>query len=1057
MKKIIILLAALALAASAWAQTRTITGTVKDSSDGTPVVGVSVVVKDKAGKMKGTTTNNAGKYSIQVTANDQEIAFSFIGMESITHKIDNRTTVNIEMKPEATTVETVVVESALGLKREAKAMPYSRQSVDSESLNEVRTPDFVSSLSGKVAGLMVAPPGQNTGSSGITLRGYSSATSDNNALFVVDGAIMENGAVGGERGGLDYGNAMGDINPADIATIEVLKGPNATALYGSRAANGVIMITTKGSSGKGFKVTFSNSSMFQKIVQYPEYQNTFGVGMDLDIQTSNTMTLPNPITGSRYRSWGPMMLGQPYIAIDGRERPYFPQPDNISDFYQHSSLITNTITIEGGSKESNMRLTYTNYNGNSVVAGVNRNIKHTFNLNASNKFTKWFTFNSRITYIRDNVKNRQYTNADSRNPVNSYVHMARSTSLDELRDYKDENGNEKSTNRNTSNPYWIINENPTEDTRDRLQGSFNATIQMPYGITLLGRASVDLYWWEGTTFQNLGGFYDPVGRVEEFTDFFSGVTLEGMATWKKNIRKIFSINAMAGASTNRRQSDRRTQTVIGLVQPSFLHISNATEKITPVQVLSDRKTNSVFGSLSVGYKGLLYLDATARNDWFSTLPVDNCSFFYPSAGLSFIFSELLKTGHASRIMPLGKVRLSYAKVGNDTSPYRISRDYTIGGIFNGAPYAVVSNTLNNENLKPEITHSFEAGLEMQFLSGRVGFDLTGYRASTYNQIVPAFVTATSGYERRIFNAGEIRNSGIEVSLKGEPVKNRKFTWSSMLNFSKNTSKVISLLEEYDVTSLTLYSASNTTVNVEVGKPYGYIRGVGVRRNEYGQMIMPDGASPSEFESDPSVGFGTASPDWLMGFNNAFTYKGFDFSFLIDVKYGGIMYCNTFSKMMTNGLTTVNYDGRVGYALSKQIYNESDTEMTHGIQWPNAVQRKYDENGNVIGYTPVTKYFSPSGYEYTRSSINEFSIFDASFVKLREVTLGYTFPRKWLNKTALSNVKLSVVARNAWIIYQKTPRGVDPESASTSGNGRGIENGSLPPVATFGFNISLSTK
>ena len=1055
MKKIVLILIAVLSSAVLSAQEKTLSGRVTESDTGEPLIGVSVLVKNGKGNVKGTATGPDGKYSIKIDKEDTEVTFQYIGMESVTRTIGNNQVINVVMKTETQMVDKVVV-IAGGGSRARRALEASQQSVDAEQLMDVRTPDFVSSLAGKVAGLVVNPAGQNTGSASIVLRGNSSATADNNAIFVVDGVIMENGAVGGESSSLDFGNGMGDINPNDIASIEVLKGPNATALYGSRAANGVIMITTKQSSGTGIKVHFQNSTMFQRILQYPEYQNTFGVGMDLDIQTSNTMYLPNPKTGSRYRSWGPMMLGQPYIAIDGKERAYLPQPDNIKDFYQSASLITNAVTIEGGTRENSMRLSYTNYSGNSVVEGMNQNNKHTIGLNLNNNFTKALTLTSRITFIHDDVKNRQYLNANTRNPVNAYVHMARSTSLDELRDYKDEFGYEQSTNRNTSNPYWLINENPTHDVRDRLQGAFNLRYKLPWNITLAGRAGVEFYWMQGTLFQNLGGFYDPAGRVEEFTEFFNSITLEGTATWNKNFGDTFSVTAMAGASTNTRSRDKRTQTVIGLVQPDFIHISNTTDKITPVQDMYKRATNSGYGSVSLGYKGMLYLNATARNDWSSTLPLDNCSFFYPSIGTSFLFSELLKGAINPNVLTSGKLRFSYAMVGNDTAPYRIAQTYAIGGIFNGVPYGSVSTTMNNPELKPEITQSWEAGLEMSLFRDRLSFDVTWYKASTYNQIVQAYVSPTSGYQRRYFNAGEIRNSGLEVSFHATPVRKRNFSWSTDINFAKNNSMVVSLLEEYNVNSLTLYSTSNTSVNVEVGQPYGYIRGVGVLRNEAGQMIMADGASPSDFEQVPNMGFGTSSPDWMLGYNNMFQWKGISLSFLVDVRFGGIIYCNTFSKMMTNGMTTVNYDGRVGYALSKQVYNENDEEMTHGIQWANAVQRVYAEDGvTVIGYKPVTKYFTPSGYEYTRSSINEFSVFDATYVKLREVTLGYTLPAAWVRKTPFSNVRFSLVGRNLWNIYQDTPRGVDPESAATSGNGRGIENGSLPPIATYGFNISFS--
>lgn len=1056
MKKSIIFMIAILMGLSSYAQKVSIVGVVTDSETGAPIVGVTVVSKDKGGTVvSGTTTDIKGEYILSINPQKEvSMEFAFLGYASINQPIGNRSKINVALDPVSMNVETVVV-TALGMSREAKALNYSHQSVASEALSENRTPDFVSSLQGRVAGLTIASPGQNTGSSGVVIRGYSSATGDNNAIFVVDGVIMENGAVGGESDGLDYGNAMGDINPDDIASIEVLKGPNATALYGSRAANGVIMITTKRSAGNNkTRLTYGNNTTFQRISEYPSYQNTFGVGMDLCIQTRDIMDLPNPITGGRYRSWGPMMLGQPYIAIDGVERRYLPQPDNVRDFYQTSCLMSNTLTVESGSKDNNVRLSYTNYDGDSVVDGINEETKHTFNLNLFNRFAKWIELSSRLTYIVDHVKNRQYTNSNNRNPVNTYVHMARSTSLEELRHYKDAYGNEMATNRNTSNPYWIINENPTDDVRDRLTGAFNLTVKLPWDIQFKGRAGLDFYWWSGTTFQNLGGMNDPAGRISEFTDNFKSTTFEGSLVWNRRFGD-FNLYAMAGASTNTRKDDKRTQTILGLVESDFIHISNSLEKITPEQNIYERRTNSVYASLSIGWKDLLYIDGTFRNDWSSTLPIDNCSFAYPSIGTSFIFSELFSNSLKEKLS-FGKLRFSYAMVGNDTSPYRTGQYYTIGGQFNGAPFTDYNTVMNNPNLKPEITVSYEAGLEMKFFRDRLGFDLTYYDSMTHNQIVSAYVTPTSGYERRYFNAGKIRNYGVELSATAFPVKKRNFQWSTTVNFAKNMSMVEELLEEYDVSSLTLYSASNCSVNAEVGKPYGYIRGIGVVKNEQGQMIMNDGGD--YFETDDNMGFGTVSPDWTMGFLNEFRFKGISLSFLIDFKMGGIMYSNTYKKMMTNGMTTENYEGRVGYFLSKQIYNEPDDQLTHGISWGNnVVQRVYDDNGNTVGYKKLEKYYTPSSYEYCRSSINEFAIFDASYIKVREITLGYSLPARLLQKTPFSSIRVSFVARNPFTLYKNTPDGIDPESAATVGNGRGIENGSLPPIATFGFDIKISTK
>lgn len=1011
-----------------------IRGKVTDVGDGSPLPGVNVIALSGNQRLPGgTTTNMNGEYSITLPAGATALSFKFIGMKDQTVPVNGRTVINIKLTAADTQLSEVVV-TALGIKRETKSLSYSRQGVDVATMTESKSPNILSSLSGKVAGLQVVPPGVNTGSARVVIRGNSSLTGNNQPLFVVDGMPIDNTA---GDGSIDYGNNAADINSEDIESIEVLKGPNASALYGSRAANGVILITTRKGSSK-FKVSVNSSMMMQRLSEFPEYQNAYGVGTSFYIDRTHAI----PQANVNYRSWGSPMMGQPYVALNGEVKPYLPSPDNVRDFYSTASLFTNNVAVEGGNASTVYRMSYTNYSGSSVVKGFNESNKHTTDLRLQNTFSKWMSMDSKISYTRDAVHNRQYSNANGRNPTNLYTHMARSTDLSELADYKDERtGKEIGTHRNFSNPYWVINENPNDDVKDRLIAAFAPKITFNKWLQFNGRAGADVIWWDGYEFNNIGSIVasNPDGFMRTFNTKSQNINLEGTFSANTNF-KDFSLSANVGANSFSSVYERRDQQVNSLLQPGLINLSNGKEFPTVNQGMRKKRLNSVYGAFSFGYKGFAFVDITGRNDWSSTLPSGNNSYFYPSFGGTLIVNEML--GLNSRVLSFAKLRASYAIVGNDTDPYRLGQTYSFNGFLDGAPLASLTTTMNNPDLKPERTASYELGMDIRLFNNRLSFDGTYYDASTTNQIVTAQLPASSGYQQRIYNAGEIRNWGYEASLSGKIISNPNFSWTSSLNYASNNSMVVKLIDGIDRFQLNRNS-SYLYVFAEVGKPYAYLRGLGVARDEQGRMLIENGGSLLVKDNDRA--FGTASPDWIGGMHNSFTYKKFDLGFLVDVKMGGVLYSASRSRMLTNGVLAETLYGRDDYYKHTVIFGENASELSGGARWD-----AYYADG-----TPNTKFVTPQNYEYARPNFAEFVIYDASFIKLREVTLGYTLPSNLLAKTPVKTARLSLTGRNLAMLYRKTPLGLDPEASSTSGNGQGIENGALPPNSIYGLNIRLT--
>lgn len=1061
MRRILIsVLLSLLVCATAFSQTRTVSGVVLDGSDGTPVPGASVVTVGSDGKnLTGVSSDINGKFTINVPSLAKTLSISFLGYKTENVSIDGRKEYTVSIYPEAETMDAVVV-TAMGITREAKSLNYSRQAVNTALMDDMKAGDLVAGLSGKVAGVAITPAGVSNGTSRIVIRGTSSLTENSMPVFVIDGMVIENQpgdssfGIDGGSGTLDMGNPAAEINPDDIENIEILKGPNAAALYGSRAANGVVLVTTKKANAQNrVKVSYNGNIQLERINQFLEYQNGWGTGENNFKLENSTYTLPqdgsrtnetlpdlsgyNQKAGAKLRSWGAPLWDQPIIGHDGQLTTHSAQADNVRDFYSTAYKLSNSLAVEGGTKENNYRVAFTNVNSNSVVHGINKSDRNNISVRLLNTVAKWLTFDTKLTYSREEVKNRQYMNGSNKNPIYAFVTLPRDISIPTLKHYKDENGFEMiPIGERGYNPYWNIYENTNKDVRNRITGSENVEIKIVDGLKAVGKIGIDTYSWNGTEFANLGARSDIDGSMTNWSTSYTALEYSGNITYDKRW-DWFSINAMAGASSYWRTSEKQTQSINSILVAGFKNISNTGEYPTVSQNLTEKKINSVYASASFGFKNWWFVDVTARNDWSSTLPVNNCSYFYPSVGSSFVFSDAFKINPS--VLSFGKVRASLAYAGADTSPYRTGQTFSYSGLYNGQPLQSISTTLNNPDLKPEQTRSIEAGSELQFLNNRLGLDFTWYRSDSYDLITSVSLSTSSGYSKRYMNAGHIRNSGIEIILTGNPVSRPNFKWNMTVNYAKNNSRVIKISDESP--SVTILTSSNVTLNLEEGRPYGIMRGRVWKRDDQGRKLVSSEGQP--IVSDNMQEMGCVEPKWTGSFINSFNIYGVTINFQIDARFGGVLYSGTWNRATTAGVVADTYAGREDYYVSSVILGESTNKATRGFQWDDA----YFEDG-----TKCEMYVNP---RYRYGSWDERSVFDASYIKLRELAVGYSIPRRVLKNSPVSNVKLSFIGRNLAILYQKTPKGIDPEAAVSSGNAQGIEYGAMPPVSSFGFDVKIS--
>lgn len=1035
---------------------KTIKGTVKSSEDGNAIPGVAVLVK---GTTIGTTTDLDGRYSLEISEDAKVLVFQYVGMDPVEMAVGSKTVINVVLKPSSTSIEGVVV-TALGISREKKSLGYASQGVKEEEIMATNDVNPISSLSGKVAGLTIS--GQNfAGSKNIMIRGASSFSGDNQPLFVVDGVPISNenfndpNYVNGGGEGYDYGSMTNDLNSNDIANIEVLKGSAASALYGSRGQNGVIMITTKsGKQGKkSFKVELNSGINFDVVGILPELQTSYGGGYGFT---------PTVIDGVEYNvndyatdeSWGPKYDenievlhwwgAEDYykgITSTPETAPWVSPSADVRDFYETGVSYQNSINIISTAENSALRVGYTNVDMTGTVPNSSQK-KHSFNVNGSvSLFEDIIDINTVLNYANTYTKGRpQAGYGDNSQSQKFFQWGQRSLDFDKLSNYINEDGSQRTWNRKSltdgtpnysDNPYWTAYKNYQDDDRNRLFGKTSVKANITDCLFATGTIYLDSYTFNAR--ERVAKGSQAMSSYSESTRQNVETNLEGKLNFKKNIND-FSILAMLGVNSRNEKYTRLTgESNGGLVVDGLYTLGNSADQAIVTQFLREKEVKSWFGSASVGYKNFVYVDASYRKDYDSSLPDGNNSYGYFSVSTSMIISELLDFDWLDNL----KLRANYGETGNGTDPYSVYNTYYFGDPFSGSPQFYNSGTLRNPNLEPEFTKEIEVGLEGVFFKNRLGFDLSVYSRNTENQIVPIEVSGASGYTSAIINAGKINNRGIEVLAFGTPVKIKDFSWDISVNFAKNINEVKDLPEGLDKIQLGSAPFGGAYINSVEGSTFQELYAYNYKFDDDGNKII---GSNGFYETGELESVGSVLPDYTAGIKNSFRYKSFDFSALIDISHGGVYYSlsnmwGTYSGMLEN-TTTPTSDG--------------NTIREDGLVLDGVMD---DGTGNYIeNTTNISAYGYAARFYHGYGTPSATSVFDASYMKLREIRIGYTLPK--LTKL-IQSIKVSAYGRNL-LTWGLDNKGIDPESiVSGSGNVQGIEGGLVPSTRSYGFNVILT--
>ena len=1072
-----------------FAQEKTISGTVSDVS-GIPLPGVNIIVKNTT---NGTQTDFDGKYSIEASAGDV-LVFSYVGLKAQEVTVGASSTVDVSMEEDASVLEEVVI-TALGISRDKKSLGYSTQEVQGDELTAVKSGNFVNALSGKASGIKITKTTNMGGSTNVLIRGNTSLKGNNQALFVIDGVPISNrstntrGQEQASGGNYDYGNAASDINPEDIESVNVLKGAAASALYGSRAANGVIMITTKkGGKSKGFGVTVNSGVTFGSIDKstFIKYQNEYGAGYgpyyddpsgqfyyeDIDGDGVADLVAGLGEDASYGPAFDPTLLVYQWDAFDpanpnfGQQTPWVNAKNGPISFFETPVTLTNSVSLDRGFDGGTMRVNYTNFDQKGLMP--NSSIKkHNFSMSGQFDLNEKLHASGYANYIKTNGLGRNstgyndnivggfkqwwQTNVDIKQQKDIYFQTRRNvtwnpTYVDDLNPiYWD-------------NPYWTRYENYQTDERNRFIGNVSLTYDLNDWLTVTGRVATD-------TYNELQEERRQVGSVP--TDFGIGTGADGsidrntvdsgymrrditatesnydlMFNVDKDLSESLNLKAILGVNINRSEFSRFTSaTQGGISVPGLYTLKNSRDPLAlPVETVWKNGTDGVYASVSLGYNDTFYLDATLRRDHVSTLPEDNSTFYYPGVSGSFIFSKMVDADWLS----FGKFSANYAEVGNGIpGTNRLQDFYDVNTPF-GSASTSVGNTKNNPDLVPERTSSYELGLEMKFLKNRLGFEMAYYKSNSKDLITGVRVSEATGFLFKTVNAGEIENKGVELSLHGNPIKTDDFNWDVNVNWTRNRNKVLSLPEGLQTLQLGSFQGG-ITINAQVGEPYGVIYG-----SDY-TYLDPSNPTPETRLVDAGSGeymktstsdqvIGDSNPDWQMGISNRFSYKDFTFSFLIDIQKGGSIWSLDQYYGLATGLPAET-------AFTNELGNPVRNTLANGGGFIN-------QGVNPDGSTNTARIRADryGAFGYRRGLPDKAFSYDAGYVKLREVAVTYNVPEDLLENTFITGASFSVVGSNLWM--DKNLPHADPESGLGAGNVQGYSVGSLPTTRDFGFNVKL---
>lgn len=1029
-------------------QVKTVEGLVRDAY-GDPLPGANILEK---GTSNGTQSDFDGRFSLELKGENSVLVISYLGFTTQEIVVGDRTFIEVSLQENAAILEETVV-TALGILKEEKSLGYAVTEVSGVEIRESSEINVVNALAGKVAGVQIsASSGGADASSSIIIRGQNSLRGNNQPLFVIDGVQIDNNpvAVAGDFG-RDFGNNISDINPDDIESMSVLKGPNASALYGSRAANGVVLITTKkGKRTKGLGLTYSSTVLTEQAYDILPLQNEFGSGEGPRFTDGFFPINPDgiPVLSVGWNNFGPRMDGTTVIGFNGQERPYSPQPNNINDFYRTGYSFINNVSFSGANEEgsSTYRVSFTSRKKKGIIER-NDSDKYTFNFRGTQKITDYLNADVSLSYNRSEGQGRPLIgNGPLLNRYAGFI--PRDIPFEVYRDdYKQDDGSRTGgCPWCYSNSFWEILENSNNDQSDRIIGTIDLNLSITDWMRLKLKASTDGLerFFESSTSGTLAGGTGPDASYATNQTVSRQFTYEFLLSAERELTEDLDLSInLGGQSWESRFRSVSATTRNGLRTPGFFAIDNSNLDPLGATSFQNRKINSLYSFGQLGYKNYLFLDLTGRMDWSSTLPAENNSYFYPSASLSFAFTDAFHLN--SPFLTFGKVRASLAQVGNDAQqPYLLNPVYTSTGTYGNFPLASTATTVPPGNLLPEETNSMEFGFDLRFFNNRLGLDFNWYKSETTNQIIELDVAESSGATRALVNAGKIENRGIEFLLSGTPIKSKDFAWDATFNYSRNRNKVLEL-NGLESISLAVNNDGPIVVEARPGRPYGDIVVWAPEQDDNGNSIVNDNGQIANFFERKVVG--NIQPDWTGGLTNTFAYKAFTLSGLIEFSMGGEYYSYSKRWLTARGSSKESLFGR-------------DTE-NGGLAWVDGSGRNRNDGIIAEGVnrdgSPNSVVVSVIDY-YNNSYQNNFPehIVDASYVVLRELSLGYKIPDSFLKNTFISNARFSLIGRNLALLSNKSRINNPIATAYGSGNGsQGIESGAFAPSRLYGFSLNVS--
>ncbi len=1044
------------------------------SDTGEPLPGVAIIIR---GTVQGTVSDIDGRYAISVDdSTDAILVFSFVGMETTEVVVGNRSVIDVEMKPDIEQLSELVV-TALGIERKKESLSYAVSEVKGEAIAEKSQPDIIRALSGKVAGVNITGSGGASGSStNIVIRGNNSATGNNQPLFVVDGVPFDNSLNNTTDPGdaaSTYSNRALDLDPNDVESITVLKGGAAAALYGTRAANGVIIVTTHSgkSSKKGLEITVSSTVAFESIARLPDYQNEYGQGNF----SNGQYTFGSGAT----ESWGPAFDDPDldgngglfseggrivYTNHLGDNVPYQAYPDNVKEFYQTGVHLENSVRITGGGSDiSRFALTASQVDNDGFIpnTGIKRK---SIKIGGSTVLENRLEVDATVSYVnthQDGILSGGHSSLSTINRQTLFT--PRSYDLGGF-EFIDPVTGAQLYHNFWDSPNWLIEEGPYNSDVDRIYGNVGLNLPVLDWLSISYKIGGNTYNDRRSQIIPVGSFNQREGRITDHSIFFSEVNSDFFVTASQDLSNDLNLRFIAGQNFNQRELDEDNIRGVGIITRGISRLSNAQSLVTDASRQTKRRIMGVFGDVTLSYKNYLYLNATGRNDWSSTLPEGKRGFFYPSVSTSFIFTEMLDI--KNQFLSFGKLRIAYAKIGNDADPYLLETVNQVNPTsssepttfstndlpFNGISGATIGNNLGNQDLKPEFTNEFEIGTELRLFKEKVGIDFAYYTKKTSNQIFSVQVPAVTGFLTQTLNAGEISNKGFEIGLDATPFNLPDgISWNIFAAFSRNINKIEKLIDGVDQINLGVNLRQDDYGNVlKVGEPYGAIEGEMVQRDEEGNLLL-GAATGLPFKSALSGIVGDPNPDFMLGVTNTISYKGLSLGFLVDMRKGGDILALSTGYLRGFGISEETAENRDRtYIIPGFLANPADP-----------TQALRDENGNKIAnnipvgpqnfWSGAVSGINTNQYRFSAEAL----IYDATVYRLREVSLTYQIQGSLLSNLPFGSASITFIGRNLWFLAPNLPH-IDPEvSTYGAGNAQGVEQYAPPTTKNYGFNVKFT--